>query len=242
MEGEVHSIETFGTVDGPGIRYVIFTQGCPLRCAYCHNPDTWISGQGNMISVDWLVDDIAKYTRYIEGVTVSGGEPLIQIDFLTELFIKVKELGLSTCIDTSGINFDKNKPESCKKIDKLLEYTDLVLLDIKHINDEKCKKLTTQSNNNVLEFAKYLNLKEKEIWIRYVLVPTINDDEGDLLSLKQFINSLDNVTKIEVLPYHTLGVEKYRKLGIPYRLEGVPEPTSKQLDFVKNILEIDKGE
>ena len=122
------------------------------------------------------------------------------------------------------------------------EYTDLVLLDIKHINDEKCKKLTTQSNNNVLEFAKYLNLKEKEIWIRYVLVPTINDEEGDLLRLKQFINSLDNVTKIEVLPYHTLGIEKYRKLGIPYRLEGVLEPTSKQLDFVKNILEIDKGE
>lgn len=242
MEGEIHSIETFGTVDGPGIRYVIFTQGCPMRCAYCHNPDTWSSGNGDRYSVDWLIDDISKYTRYIEGVTVSGGEPLLQIDFLTELFVKVKEMGLSTCIDTSGIVYDQNNSIIMEKMERLLNYTDLVLLDIKHIDNESHKLLTGKSNDNVLNFAKYLNAKGKEVWIRHVLVPTINDDEQSLLRLKRFIDTLDNVSKIEVLPYHTLGVNKYKNLGLNYRLEGISEPTKEQLNLAKNILQINKGE
>ena len=242
MKGRIHSIETFGTVDGPGIRYVIFTQGCPMRCAYCHNQDTWNIGCGEERDTDLLVQDIARYTRYIEGVTVSGGEPLLQVDFLIELFQKVHGFGLNTCVDTSGIVFNRNNPEILSKIDKLIDCCDLFMLDIKHIDDQKHKDLTTQSNKNILDFARYLDEKGKEVWLRYVLVPSINDDEESLIRWKQFADELHNVTKIEVLPYHRLGIEKYEKLGINYKLSKISEPTQEQIINVKNILGINEGE
>lgn len=233
MQGRVHSIETFGTVDGPGIRYVIFLQGCNFRCAYCHNPDTWSCNAGTLETVESLIEDIKKYTRYIEGVTVSGGEPLLQVEFVTELFSEVKKLGLNTCIDTSGSEFGKIQRS---KIEDLLTVTDLVLLDIKHIDEEKHIWLTGNTNKNVLEFSKYLSDIGKPVWLRYVLVPTINDDKETLMQWRAFADGLLNVEKVEVLPYHRLAVEKYKNLGLKYRLETTPEPTKEQLAFAKNIL------
>lgn len=233
MKGLIHSIETFGTVDGPGIRYIIFTKGCNFRCLYCHNPDTWECAQGEEKDVDELLLDIVKYKRYIEGVTVSGGEPLLQMDFLIDLFEKVKKEGLTTCIDTNGSVFDKDDTE---KLDKLLSLTDLVLLDIKHIDNNKHKKLTGKSNINTLEFAKYLDLKNIDVWLRYVLVPTINDDVDTLLKWKEFSDSLNNVKKIEILPYHKLAISKYEKLGIDYPIKAINEPTKEDIKKTEDIL------
>lgn len=233
MVGKIHSIETFGTVDGPGIRYVIFMQGCDFRCAYCHNPDTWNFAGGEEKQVDELLEDILKYKRYIEGVTVSGGEPLMQIDFVTELFYKVKEHGLTTCIDTNGGSFLTTKKE---KIDKLLSVTDLVMLDIKHIDEEPHKLLTGKSNKSTLEFAKYLSKINKDMWLRYVLVPTINESKEILEKWRDFAGTLQSVKKIEVLPYHTLAINKYKELGIDYKLKDISEPTQEQINFAKKIL------
>ena len=241
MTGKIHSIETFGTVDGPGIRYVVFMQGCPMRCAYCHNPDTWQIDGGKEYTVQELLNDISKYTRYIEGVTVSGGEPLMQIGFVIELFKHVKEMGLTTCLDTSGIVFDKSNSKLIEQIDELLLYCDLVLLDIKHIDEDSHISLTGMSNKNVLKFAEYVDSRNIEMWLRYVLVPGINDSYEILTKWKNFAIILKNVKKIEVLPYHRLGVEKYKKLGINYGLEGVQEPSKESIDMAKKILEI-KGE
>lgn len=238
MKGKIHSVETFGTVDGPGIRYVIFFQGCINRCAYCHNPDTWDETKGEEYTVDELVQDVLKYKRYIEGVTVSGGEPLLQMEFLTEFFKAVKKEGLTTCLDTSGVVFNKNDVKLVKKFDKLMAVCDLVLLDIKHINDEQHRNLTGQSVSNCLNFAQYLSEIGKDVWLRFVLVPTINDDLETLKEWKAFANTLNNVKKIEVLPYHTLGKHKYKELGIPYRLENVLEPTEQSVRQAKEILEI----
>lgn len=238
MIGNIHSIETFGTVDGPGIRFVIFMQGCDFRCQYCHNPDSWVCGKGEQQSTDELIDEIKKYTRYIQGVTVSGGEPLLQIEFITELFTKVKELGLNTCLDTCGSVFNKDDKSVVEKFDKLLNVCDLVMLDIKHINNEKHIELTGKENTAVLNFAKYLSDKGQPMWIRYVLVPTINDDDKTLLEWKSFVDGLNMVEKIELLPYHRLAIEKYERLGIKYRLENVPEPTQEQINHAKEIFEI----
>jgi len=242
MQGKIHSIETFGTVDGPGIRYVVFMQGCPLRCAYCHNPDTWNMASGNEISVDELVEDISKYTRYIDGVTLSGGEPLMQIEFVTELFEKVKSLGLTTCIDTSGIVFDKDNLEFMGKLNKLIKFCDLVMLDIKHIDSEKHKSLTGKENIAVLQFAKYLDELNVDMWLRYVLVPDINDDDESLHKWRAFADTLDNVKKIELLPYHRLGIKKYEELNISYRLKETLEPDEKSITNAKKILRIEQGE
>jgi len=242
MYGKIHSIETFGTVDGPGIRYVIFMQGCPMRCGYCHNPDSWDMNAGNYMSIDDLVTDISKYLRYIDGITVSGGEPLLQIDFLIKLFRKVKSLGITTCIDTSGTVFDKDDKSLLSKIDELLDFTDLVLLDIKHIDNDAHKLLTGKENINILDFAKYLEKKDIPTWLRYVLVPTINDDDKTMLMWKKFANSLGNIRNIEVLPYHRLGIEKYNKLGIPYRFKDIPEPTKELVAHANIILKQEKGE
>ena len=242
MLGKIHSVETFGTVDGPGIRYVIFMQGCNMRCAYCHNPDTWDCNAGETQSVDEIISDIAKYKRYIQGVTISGGEPLLQIDFVTELFKKVHKLGLNTCIDTSGSLFDKANIEMLCKIDKMLKYCDLVMLDIKHIDDAKHINLTGRSNSNILEFARYLSDKKKDVWLRYVLVPTINDSEETLNKWREFADTLTNVQKIELLPYHRLAVHKYTQLGIKYRLSDVEDPTKEQIKIAKKILQIEKEE
>ena len=240
MEARIHSVETFGTVDGPGIRYVVFMQGCNFRCRYCHNPDTWNCNQGTIQSIDDLVEDILKYKRYIQGVTLSGGEPLLQIEFVTELFSRLKENGLDTCIDTSGQTF-KNDDEKVKNnIDKMLDVCDYILLDIKHIDEDKHRWLTGSSNKEVLDFAKYVNSKGKKLWLRYVLLPDFNDDEESLSKWKAFADTL-NVDKIELLPYHKMAIEKYRKLGINYSLEKTAEPTKEQIEFAKKILNI-KGE
>jgi len=237
MKGRIHSVETFGTVDGPGIRYVVFMQGCNFRCKYCHNPDSWNCLLGEEKTVQELVLDIIKYKRYIDGVTVSGGEPLLQIDFITELFKQIKENGLTTCLDTSGDTFDNN-PEILKKFDKLLHFCDIVMLDIKHIDNDKHQELTGKSNKCVLDFAKYLSKINKKTWLRYVLVPTINDDTTTLKKWLEFKNSLRNIEKIELLPYHRLAMDKYKKLGICYQLEDIKEPTKEQIEKAKEILNI----
>lgn len=237
MNGKIHSIETFGTVDGPGIRFVIFMQGCTLKCKYCHNRDTWNVHGGKTVSKEELIKEITKYKSYIDtsggGITVSGGEPLLQTTFITELFKDLKSLGFHTALDTSGA-LPLSEP-----IKELLKYTDLVLLDIKHINPEKCVDLTGYTNKNTLEFAKYLSNINLPVWIRQVIVPGYTDDKFDLLDLKKFISTLSNVEKVELLPYHSLGKFKWKEIGVPYELENVPSPTPEEIEKVKSLLEIE---
>lgn len=239
MTGRIHSFETFGTVDGPGIRFVVFLKGCPLRCQYCHNPDTWDSTGGTEYTSDEVVERVLKYKNYFGdkgGVTVTGGEPLMQIDFVTELFTKLKAKGIHTCVDTSGITFNAESAASVEKHEKMIAVADLFLLDIKHIDDEACKKLTGKSNKNTLDFARFLSDHGKKIWIRQVLVPDITDNDESLGRTRVFIDTLKTVEKIEVLPYHTMGEVKYEKLGIPYPLKGVPTPTKERVLNAKRIL------
>lgn len=233
----LHSIETLGTVDGPGIRFIIFLQGCPLKCKYCHNRDTWeIKNTGTKTSIDDLIKKILKSKPFIEasngGVTVSGGEPLLQAKFVTELFKKLHELNIHTCLDTAG-----SLPIT-PDIKELLDNTDLVLLDIKHIDNEKCIELTGKSNENTLNFAKYLNEQKIPMWIRQVLIPTITDNQEDLIKLKYFLNSLTNIQKIEFLPYHNLGKHKWIDLGLSYPLEGIRTATSDDVQRAYKILGI----
>lgn len=240
MEGNVHSIESFGTVDGPGIRFVVFMQGCPMRCLYCHNPDTWSYAGGTTYSARALAEKALRYKSYFTGgggVTVSGGEPLLQIGFVTELFAILKANGVHTALDTSGITF---REEDTAAIDALLEVTDLVLLDVKHADEEEHKKLTRHSNRPVLAFARYLSDKGKDMWIRHVLVGGFTDDDGYLHRLKEFIDTLSTVRKVEVLPYHTMGEVKYAKLGLEYPLKGVEPPSPERVKNAKNILSCGK--
>lgn len=214
-------------------------QGCPMRCAYCHNPDTWDTHGGTEYSVDELMEEILKYRHYYGndgGVTVSGGEPLMQIDFVIELFQALKKENIGTCIDTSGILFNRSNEAVLEKYKTLLSLTDLVLLDIKHLYDDNHRSLTGHSNSNILDFARFLQENHVPVWIRHVLLPGYTDDKGHLEDLRAFIDTLDNVEKVEVLPYHTLGVSKYEKLGIKYPLEGVPTPTKKQVNIANTIL------
>ena len=239
MEGYIHSFESFGTVDGPGIRFVVFMQGCPLRCKYCHNPDSWQNGVGKVYTAEEVAENVLKYKNYYAGgggVTISGGEPLLQIDFVIELFTLLKAKGINTCIDTSGNTFDTEDKEFVLKFEKLVAVTDLVLLDIKQIDDSKHISLTGKSNKNTLNFARYLSEKGVKTWIRYVLVPGYTDDIEDIKGLRTFIDSLSNVEKVEVLPYHTLGVVKYEKLGINYPLSGVLPPSKESVALAKDIL------
>lgn len=238
MNGHIHSTESFGSVDGPGVRFVIFTAGCPMRCKFCHNPDTWNMENGELCDADSLISKALKYKAYWKqngGITVSGGEPLMQIDFLCELFQKAKQKGINTALDTSGQPFSMDGA-FLEKFDKLMENTDLVMLDIKHINDEEHKKLTGHTNKNILEMAQYLSNINKKVWIRHVLVPTINDDEKSLTALADFLSKLKNVEKVEVLPYHTLGVSKWKELGYSYPLEGIDAPGIENLENAKKIL------
>ena len=233
---KVHSIESFGTVDGPGIRFVLFLQGCHLQCKYCHNRDTWDINGGEYKSLDEIFEKIKKYKNYIipsgGGITVTGGEPLLQVKFLIELFKKVKQEGITTCIDTSGmVNITQD-------IKELLQYTDLVLLDIKHIDDEKCKQLVGTSNKKELEFAKYLSENNIKIWIRQVIVPGYTDDENDLIKLKEFLKTLKTVEKVQLLPYHNMGKFKWEKLGQKYELENVRQANDDDIKRAKEILEI----
>ena len=233
---KVHSIESFGTVDGPGIRFVLFLQGCHLQCKYCHNRDTWDMNGGSYKSLDDIYEKILKYKNYIfetGGVTITGGEPLLQVHFLIELFKKLKAAGFHTCIDTSGMF------AITKNIKELLTYTDLVLLDIKHIDDEKCKDLVGFSNKKELEFARYLSENNKKMWIRQVLVPGYTDDEKDLVKLKEFLATLKTVEKVQILKYHSMGKYKWEKLGQKYELEGVRDATLEDEERAKKILGIE---
>ncbi len=238
MVGRIHSFESFGTVDGPGIRYVVFLQGCPLRCKYCHNPDTWGAG-GREYTAEQVVAQALRYKNYFGdkgGVTVTGGEPLLQIDFVIELFTLLKAQGIHTCVDTSGITFKRENAASVEKHEKLLSVTDLFLLDIKHIDEEKCKGLTGQSNENTLAFAQFLSERKKPMWIRQVLVPELTDDEEDLRITRKFIDGLSSVERVEVLPYHTMGVVKYEKLGLEYPLKDTKAPSKERVAGAKRIL------
>lgn len=233
---KVHSIESFGTVDGPGIRFVLFLQGCSLKCKYCHNRDTWNMEGGEYKSVDELVEKVLRYKNYIipsnGGVTVTGGEPLLQVKFLISFFKKLKEANINTCIDTSGMF---NITDDIKEV---LKYTDLVLLDIKHINSEKCKELVGAPNEKELNFARYLSENGINIWIRQVLVPGYTDDEKDLEELGRFIKSLKTVKKVEFLPYHEMGKYKWEQLGAKYELADVRQATQEDVERAKKIAKI----
>ena len=236
IKGRIHSFETFGTVDGPGIRFVIFMQGCGLKCKYCHNRDTWDTTAGTLYTVSDIVNKLKNYEDYIKlsngGVTATGGEPLMQPKFLLSLFKELKMLGFHTALDTSGMF------PLTDEIKQILELTDLVLLDIKHINDEKCKELVGSHNKLELEFAKYLSDNNIPIWIRYVLIPGLTDNKDDLLELKSFINSLKTVQKIELHPYHTMGTFKWENLGFEYPLKDIPNASEDDIKRAKQILEI----
>ena len=225
MKGRIHSLESFGTVDGPGTRFVVFVQGCPMRCAYCHNPDTWEVNAGTLMEPTEIIEQYDRNAAFYQnggGLTVTGGEPLLQVDFLIDLFTLAKEKGIHTCIDSSGIAFNRNNAPFLAKMDKLMTLTDLVMLDIKHIDPEKHKELTSQENKNILDFAKYLDEKGVDMWIRHVVVPGITDDDKYLFELGYFIGQFKNLKALDVLPYHTMGVVKYEKLGMEYKLKGVP--------------------
>ena len=238
IKGRIHSVESFGSADGPGVRYIVFLKGCNMRCQYCHNPDTWAKDGGELMTPEEVLKKALRYKTYWKekgGITVSGGEALLQIDFVTELFRLAKEKGVNTCLDTSGNPFSLEEPFK-SKFDELMKYTDLFMLDIKHIDDAAHRKLTGQTNQNILEMAAYLSDHGKSMWIRHVLVPGITTEEDELYRLRSFLDTLKTVERVEVLPYHTLGVFKWKELGIPYQLEGVDPPTKEQIDRAKEIL------
>ena len=272
--GYVHSTESFGAVDGPGIRFVVFLQGCKMRCKYCHNPETWnlVTDYSRLYSDDVSDEEKAELSKKIEentkllkdkgvkveartpedllkqalrykpywknggGITVSGGEALLQMDFLIEFFKLAKAQGIHTTIDTAGNPFTREEP-FFSKFNELMALTDLFLLDIKQINDDKHRELTGFSNSNILDLAKYLSDNGKHMWIRHVLVPTVTTDEDDLKKTKKFIDTLKTVDKVEVLPYHKLGITEWERLGIPYKLEEIDPPTDEQQKLAKSILE-----
>ena len=272
--GYVHSTESFGAVDGPGIRFVVFLQGCKMRCKYCHNPETWnlvtdysklysdetsdaereelekkieentklLKDKGVKIEARTPEDLLKQALRYkpywknCGGITVSGGEALLQMDFLIEFFKLAKAEGIHTTIDTAGNPFTREEP-FFSKFNELMNLTDLFLLDIKQINDDKHRDLTGFSNSNILDLAQYLSDQGKHMWIRHVLVPTITTDEDDLRKTKEFIDTLKTVDKVEVLPYHKLGITEWERLGIPYKLEGIDPPTDEEQKLAKSILE-----
>ncbi len=238
MQGYVHSVESFGTVDGPGIRLVVFLQGCPLRCLYCHNPDTWESGKGDKITVEEILREYDKNREFYKrgGITVSGGEPLLQIDFVTELFKKAKQENIHTCVDTSGITFNKNSETCVERFDELMKYTDLVMLDIKHIDSCVHSKLTGKSNENVLDFAEYLEKKEKPFWVRHVIVEGFTDDRSELIRLGKYLARFKHLKALDVIPYHTMGITKYENLGIDYPLKDLQAMTVSQAVKAKSYI------
>ena len=237
--GYIHSIETFGTVDGPGVRFVVFFQGCPMRCQYCHNPDTWNMAEGKEKSVDEILAMFERNRTFYRtgGITATGGEPMVQMDFLLELFTKAKEKEIHTCLDTSGIMFTEDRTsDAFAKIEKLMAVTDLVMLDIKHVEEEGHQKLTRQSNRKILAFARYLDEIKKPVWIRHVVVPGITFEEASLRKVGEFLKTLSNVEKLEVLPYHTLGENKYENMGMEYPLKGVPQLTKEEAKEAETII------
>lgn len=238
MQGRIHSLESFGTVDGPGVRYVVFVQGCPMRCAYCHNPDTWPMTGGTMMEPSYIIEQYERNKSFYNGggLTVTGGEPLMQVDFLIDLFTLAKKKNIHTCIDSSGIAFKPGNKEFIEKLDRLMELTDLVMLDIKHIDPEKHKELTGQPNDGILAFCSYLNDKKVDMWIRHVVVPGITDDDKYLFELGYFIGQFSNLKALDVLPYHTMGEAKYEKLGLEYKLKGVPAMDKNKVVDKKQVI------
>ena len=235
MIGHIHSTESFGAADGPGVRFIVFMQGCHMRCRYCHNPDTWKMDGGDEVPADEILKRALRFKPHWgkDGViTISGGEPLLQIDFVIELFKKAKELGINTCIDTAGNPFTKEEP-FFSKFEELMKYTDLLLLDLKEINPARHKDLTGFDNSNIIEMAKYLSEINKPVWIRHVLVPEHSDFDEDLDALGDFIDTLSNVDRVEILPYHTLGKFKWENLGIPYTLESISPPSAERIENAK---------
>lgn len=238
IPGQVHSLETFGLVDGPGVRTVVFLQGCTMRCRYCHNPETWHLHGGETWTAQALFDRVWRFHTYWKnngGITVSGGEPLLQMDFVIDFFRLAKEKGVHTALDTSGVVFTKEEPFYGKFL-QLMELTDLVLLDLKEMDPERHRSLTGHSSQPVLEMAQTLSDLGKDMWIRHVLVPDLTDDPEGLKEMDAFIRSLKTVRRVEVLPYHTLGLFKWQNLGIPYTLEGVPTPTKEQVQQAEMLL------
>lgn len=238
MKGFIHSIESCGTVDGPGIRYVIFFQGCPMRCQYCHNPDTWEYGTGRQMTVEEVLDGFYSNLPFYRsgGVTATGGEPMMQMEFLTALFRDLKKHGIHTCIDSSGVMFNPDNTAYLRNLDELLSLTDLVLLDIKHMDDQKHKRLTGHSNRQVLNFAKYLDSRNVPVWIRHVIVPGITFYKEYLMDLGTFIAGLNNVQALDVLPYHSMGKSKYESLGMEYPLKDTPEPSREDAQAAKQVI------
>jgi len=241
MEGRVSSVQSMGAVDGPGLRYVVFLQGCPLRCAYCHNPETWDLTGGTPYTAEDLCKTILRYRPYFGengGVTVSGGEPLLQLDFVSEVFRLARAKKVQTALDTSAQPFAPDNAEWMARFDRLLENTDLVILDLKEIDDEKHKKLTGHSNKNILAMAQYVAARGVDLWIRHVLVPGLTDDADGLRQLDAFIKTLPTVRRVEILPYHTLGLFKWQNLGIPYPLDGVRVPTAEEVETAEQLLHV----
>lgn len=241
--GRIHSLESFGSVDGPGVRFVVFLQGCRMRCKFCHNPESWSIDKGEPWTAEALFQRAYRYRNYWGkngGITVCGGEPLLQVDFLIEFFQLAKEKNVHTVIDTAGNPFTTEEPW-ISKFAELMKLTDLFLLDIKEIDSARHKSLTGHGNENILEMARYLSDHGKDMWIRHVLVPNLTDDEEGLKELDRFISTLKTVKRVEILPYHTMGVFKYDKLGIKYPLEGVPTPTEEEVKRAEKLLHISKG-
>ena len=239
--GRIHSIETFGSADGPGIRFVIFLQGCRMRCQFCHNPDTWDVNGGMLKSADALIQQALRYRPYWKtngGITVSGGEPLLQMEFLIELFQLAKQHGIHTIIDTAGQPF-VNDASFLNRFQMLCEYTDLFLLDIKHIDPLIHQELTKQDNQNILAMARYLSEIQKPVWIRHVLLANSNSDDHHLLALRAFLDTLHNIERVEVLPYHSLGQYKWEKLGLTYPLADLPIPDQDSIQHAHELLRID---
>lgn len=247
MKGLIHSTESFGSVDGPGIRYIIFTQGCDMRCRYCHNPDTWsrASADAQEMSVADLLDKAERFRSYwgatqangrtLGGITVSGGEPLLQIDFLTELFAEAHRRGISTCLDTAGQPYTSSSPFA-DKFDALMAHTDTVLFDVKHADPEEHRRLTGQPNANIIECLRRIDALGPEIWIRHVLVPRLTDSEENLTAIRAIADSLTHLRRLEVLPYHSMAHFKYEKLGIPYPLEDTPHPSPDEVRRAETLL------
>ena len=239
--GHIHSLESFGSVDGPGVRFVVFLQGCALRCKYCHNPETWADG-GEEWTPEQLFQRVYRYRNYWGkkgGITVSGGEPLRQMEFLTKFFTLAHKKGVHTALDTAGQPF-RTDPEYLSEFDRLMDVTSLVILDLKEIDPEKHRQLTGKDNSNILAMAQHISDLGVPLWIRHVLVPGLTDDEDGLRRTAEFISSLKTVQRVEVLPYHTLGLFKWQKLGIPYPLPDTVPPTAEQVRRAEELLEVHK--
>lgn len=235
MKGRIHSTESFGTVDGPGVRFVVFFQGCPLKCKYCHNPDTWDFSGGREVTAEELMKEYDSYKEFLKsgGITATGGEPLAQPEFLAELFALAKSKGVHTCLDTSAGVYD---PARHEKIDEALKYTDLVMLDIKHIDNEEHKRLTGKGNRNILAFAEHIRDMGIPVWIRHVVVPGITDKYEELFALGEFLSTLSNIKALDVLPYHDMAKPKYAELGLDYPLGDTPPLTKEEAIKARDII------